>query len=91
VFSLVCDLIYRFGSGDTVWYTIATYDMVAGIVGALLAAVFGFWDMFSLSERTRSIALAHMTINLTVLVLYVINAWMRIASPRTRTRRLFFR
>ena len=33
VFSLICDLIYRFGTGDTVWFTVATYNMVAGIAG----------------------------------------------------------
>jgi uncharacterized membrane protein len=80
VFSFICDLIYHFGSGDTAWLTVATYDMVAGIVGALLAAVFGFRDMLSLHGSTRTIALTHMAINLSIVALYVINAWMRIAD-----------
>jgi len=78
VFSLVCDLIYRFGTGDTVWFTVATYNMVAGIVGALIAAVFGFIDLLSLPAAPKKTALVHMTINLVIVVLYVINAWLRI-------------
>lgn len=78
VFSLICDLIYRFGSGDTVWFTVATYDMIAGIIGALAAAVFGFVDLLSLPAGPKRTALVHMSINLLIVVLYVVNAWLRI-------------
>ncbi len=79
VFSLICDLIYRFGTGDTVWFTVATYDMVAGIIGALIAAVFGLVDLLSLPAGPKRIALYHMGINLLVVVLYIINAYIRVA------------
>ncbi len=78
LFSLVCDFIYRFGSGDTVWYTVASYNLVAGIVGALLAAIFGLIDMRALPPHVKKTATTHMAINLTVVALYVINAWLRI-------------
>jgi uncharacterized membrane protein len=78
VFSLICDLIYRFGPGDTVWFTVATYNMVAGIIGALIAAVFGLVDLLALPAAPKKIALTHMAINLLIVVLYVINAWLRI-------------
>lgn len=79
LFSLVCDLVYRLGPGDTVWYTVATYNLVAGIVGALAAAVFGLIDMRALPAHVKSIAKMHMTINLIVVGLYIVNAWLRIA------------
>ena len=77
VFSLVCDLVYRFGSLNPNWELVGRYTMVAGIVGALIAAVPGFIDMLSLPWGHKRIALMHMTINLTVVALYVVNAWIR--------------
>lgn len=79
LFSLVCDLVYATGPGDTVWYTVATYNLVAGIVGALLAAIFGYIDMRSLPPQVRKIAVRHMTLNLIIVALYIVNAWLRIA------------
>lgn len=77
LFSFVCDLVRVFGGADPAWGTVAHYTMIGGIVGALVAAIPGFIDMLSLSGRPRQIAAAHMTINLTVVVLYVVNAWLR--------------
>lgn len=77
VFSFVCDLAYAFGSGAPVWATVALYTMAGGIVGALLAAVPGFIDLLSLPPEPRKTALLHMTINLTIVVLYLINFWLR--------------
>src|SRR6266508_187114 len=77
IFSLVCDLIYRFGSLNPNWELVARYTMVAGIVGALIAAVPGFIDMLSLPWGVKRVALIHMSINLTIVALYVVNAWLR--------------
>lgn len=78
LFSLVCDLVHQFGSGNENWSTVALYTLIGGIVGALLAAVPGFIDMLSLPHRLKHIALVHMSINLTVVALYVVNAWLRL-------------
>jgi uncharacterized membrane protein len=56
---------------------VAWYTLVGGIIGALVAAVPGFIDMLSLPWRTKRIALIHMSINLTVVALYVVNAYLR--------------
>ncbi len=81
VFSFACDIIARFASDPASWHTVALYTMVGGIVGALAAAVFGLVDLLSLHERPlRKTALAHMGINLTVVVLYVINTWLRLGD-----------
>jgi len=78
VFSLVCDLIFVFGNGVSLWYTLAFYTLIGGLVGAILAAIPGFIDMLSLTAAPKRIALAHMTINLVIVVLYAVNLGMRI-------------
>jgi uncharacterized membrane protein len=83
VFSLVCDLIHAGGSSNAAWVTVALYTMGGGIVGALLAAVPGLIDLLSLPPGPRKTALTHMAINLTVVVLYVINLWMRLRAPES--------
>ena len=39
VFSLICDVVYHFGSHNTFWKGIAFYSIGAGIIGALPIAV----------------------------------------------------
>jgi uncharacterized membrane protein len=80
IFSLVCDLIHAGGSPNPAWTTVALYAMGGGIVGALAAAVFGFADLLSLPEAPKRTALIHMGLNLAIVVLYVINFWMRLGS-----------
>jgi uncharacterized membrane protein len=77
VFSLVCDLVHLMGATSPNWQIVALYTMIGGIAGALIAAVPGFIDMMSLPPGLKRIALTHMTINLTVVALYIINAWLR--------------
>ena len=81
IFSFVCDLAFVFGSGASTGSTVALYTMAGGIVGALAAAVFGFIDLLSLPPEPRRTALVHMTINLVVVVLYLVNFWFRRATP----------
>ena len=83
VFSFICDLIYVFGSGNPNFAIVALYTMAGGIVGALAAAIFGFIDLLSLPPEPRKTGLAHMTINLVVVVLYVINFWQRSGTPES--------
>jgi uncharacterized membrane protein len=78
LFSLVADLIaMRSGSPET-WTAAALYTMVGGIIGALAAALPGLIDLLSLGDApVKKTAVTHMSINLTIVVLYVINAWTR--------------
>src|SRR5690349_17903906 len=73
IFSLVCDLVFAAGWGGEVWKTVALYTMGGGIVGALVAALPGVIDLLALRAGLRRIALLHMAINLTVVVLYAID------------------
>ena len=81
LFSLVADLIHAGGSTNPAWTTVAFYCMGGGIVGALAAAVPGLIDLLSLPPGPRSTAIKHMAINLTVVVLYAVNFWLRMPAP----------
>ena len=77
VFSLVCDLVHRFGGASPNWEIVAWYTMIGGIVGALIAAVPGFIDLLSLPKEIQRTGIKHMVLNLTIVVLFAINAFMR--------------
>jgi uncharacterized membrane protein len=83
VLSFAFDLICLATGQGSPWNTLAYYTMIGGIIGALAAAVPGFIDLLSLpAGYTKSVALTHMGINLTVVVIYVINAWLRHGDPQ---------
>jgi len=78
VFSLVCDVIYHVGSHNLIWKDIAFYTMAGGIVGALLAAIPGFIDYLSLTDRkVKRIATTHMVLNLIVVAMFLFNLGIR--------------
>jgi len=84
VFSLVADFIARGSASPESWHNAALYTMVGGIIGALCAALPGLIDLLSLKDHAiKSTAIKHMSLNLTIVVLYVINAWMRMHSTTT--------
>lgn len=80
IFSLVCDLIRVAGASSDAWATVAFYSMVGGLIGALCAAIPGFIDLLYYKggvPPVKKIALTHMAINLTAVVLYAINIGLR--------------
>jgi uncharacterized membrane protein len=84
-FFLACDLIRLSGVTGDVRSTVAFFSMVGDFVGALCAAVPGFIDLLYYkggAPPVKTIALTHMAINLTVVVLYALNIWLR-ASVRS--------
>lgn len=87
LFSYVADLAVRFNVIGDAWPDVAFYCMGGGIIGALLAAIFGLIDLLSLETgRAKRIGIAHMLINLGVVALYVVNLllrWQPDASPGT--------
>jgi uncharacterized membrane protein len=84
IFSLVADLVaLRSGTPQT-WALVAFYTMIGGIVGALVAALPGLVDLLSLKDAAiRKTAVMHMSINLTIVALYAVNAWMRWQASAT--------
>jgi uncharacterized membrane protein len=84
VLSLVADILCAASNAAPPWPALALYTMMGGIVGALAAAVPGLIDLLSLPPGpVKKTALTHMAINLTVVALYVVNAWLRYADPQS--------
>ena len=84
IFSLICDLVRLAGASSDAWSTVAFFSMIGGFVGALCAAVPGFIDLFYYkggAPPVKKIALTHMAINLTAVVLYAINIGLRLRDP----------
>jgi uncharacterized membrane protein len=78
IFSIISDLIFKFGYGGAVWDDVAFYTLAGGIVGALIAALPGFVDLTGLTNpKTKTIAIWHMIINLAAVGLYCVNFWLR--------------
>jgi uncharacterized membrane protein len=80
IFSFICDLLNHWKLSEAL-QTTALYTLIGGLLGALLAAVFGLIDLLSIKEpRVKKIGLFHMALNLTAVVLYGGNAWLRLSS-----------
>ena len=81
VFALVCDVV-RAAGGSNVWQTVALYCIGAGTVGAMVAAVPGLIDYFSIDEAAmKRIATLHMVVNLGAVLVFAMNLWLRFRLP----------
>ena len=78
ILSLGCDAAFVLGAGATHWATVSFWAMLAGLLGAIAAAVPGVVDMLSLRGTPKKLALTHMALNVTVMVLYAMNFGMRV-------------
>jgi uncharacterized membrane protein len=80
VTAFVTDLAF-WSTGDAVWATVSMWLLGAGIIMALVAALFGFTDFFG-EERIRHVtdAWLHMAGNLIAVVLAVLNWYIRFRS-----------
>jgi len=81
VVALVCDVV-RAAGGSANWGTVAMYCVAAGIAGALLAAVPGLTDYFSINEaEMKRIGTLHLAVNLGAVAIFAINLWLRFRLP----------
>jgi len=80
--SVVWD-IFRLASHRRPWGMISFWTIVAGVIGALLAAVPGFIDWLAIPDKTRAkqIGLYHMVLNLIVVALFIASLAARWAAP----------
>ena len=81
VFALVCDIVATTGATGY-WRTVALYSIAGGIVGAVMAAVPGLIDYFSIDEAAmKRIATFHLVVNVAALIVFAINLWSRLRLP----------
>jgi len=80
----IFDIIYLLWGNPTM-VTVSYWMIVAGIIGALVAAPFGLIDWFAIPQGTRakSVGLLHGLGNVVVLLLFVGSCWFRYNSPNT--------
>jgi uncharacterized membrane protein len=69
--------VIHVATGDALWARIAFWDIVLGVITALAAAVPGFVDYLSLHGRAGLLATYHLVLNLTVVVLFGANLFLR--------------
>jgi len=77
--------IIALATGSGVWSDMAFYLIAAGVIGGLLAAVFGLIDWLAIAPGTRAkaIGLWHGVGNVVVVVLFVVSWLLRRGTPNT--------
>jgi len=80
--AVIFDVI-SLATGDGYWSGLSFYMIAAGVIGGLLAAVFGWVDWYSIPSQTRakSIGLIHGLGNVVVMVLFIVSWLMRRETP----------
>jgi uncharacterized membrane protein len=84
IFSLISDLVLVTGLRTTLWNDLAFYTMAGGLVGALLAAIPGFFDLLWTSDsKVWKIGVYHLILNFMVIAIFTVNLYLRATSlPR---------
>lgn len=80
--AVIFDIIYLVTANPR-WATVSFWMIAAGVVGGLLAALFGFIDYLNIPSGTRAkrIGMLHGLINLGVMILFAISWWLRSDLP----------
>ncbi|HWD83672.1 MAG TPA: DUF2231 domain-containing protein [Kribbella sp.] len=87
VASVVFDIVALAGNADAAAFREGAYWLIAiGVVGAVLAAFFGILDLLTIPPGTKAFrtAVTHMSINLVVVVLFVVNFALRASQGYER-------
>jgi uncharacterized membrane protein len=79
--AVVFDVIYLV-SGDDTFANVAFWDITAGVIAGLAAAIFGFLDWLAIPNDTRAkkIGLFHGTGNLIIVVLFIVSWFLRLGN-----------
>lgn len=83
VTSLAFDIIHLW-KGEELWANLAFYDLAAGLIGAVAAAIPGFIDYVWLTgEKVLPLAHWHFGVNLALIGVYAIDFWLRTESGQS--------
>jgi uncharacterized membrane protein len=78
MFALICD-IGALAGGAPGWAVVALYSTIGGIAGAILAAIPGVVDYFSIDEKEmKRIATWHLGVNLAAVMVFAVSTWVRL-------------
>jgi uncharacterized membrane protein len=79
VCSLIFDIVARAGHSEASFSRGAYWLIGIGIIGAILAALFGLMDLLGIERGTRAFktGLTHMGLNVVVLVLFIVDFAIR--------------
>lgn len=80
VCSLIFDIATRVNSTGSTSLTAAAYWLIGiGVIGALVAALFGLLDLVAIPRRTRAMrmGLTHLSLNLLIVAAYIANFFWR--------------
>jgi uncharacterized membrane protein len=80
--ALVFDIVYL-ATGNAGFATVSFWNIAAGVIGGLLAAVFGLVDWLAIPRHTRAktIGLCHAVGNVVVLGLFIVSWLLRRGEP----------
>jgi uncharacterized membrane protein len=84
ILSFIFDVVH-YSTDNGLWATLSFWNMVAGIVGGLAAAVPGLIDYLKLdlTPQARQTATVHLTLNLLIVGAYIVNAFLRYEAVDT--------
>ena len=88
--AVIFDVIYLV-TGNPTWTTVSFWMIAAGIVGGLMAAVFGLIDFLNIPSGTRAnrIGMMHGLVNLSVMILFAASWFLRRESPEVPSTAAF--
>jgi uncharacterized membrane protein len=80
--AFIFDVVYLLTDNPT-WATVAFWNIAGGVIGGLLAAIFGLIDWLAIPDGTRakSVGLMHGFTNVVVIVLFSISWLLRWPDP----------
>jgi uncharacterized membrane protein len=82
--AVIFDIIYLMTANER-WPVVAFWMIVAGLIGGLIAAVFGLIDFLNIPSGTRAkrIGLYHGLVNLVTLILFAVSLLLRNSVPQS--------
>jgi uncharacterized membrane protein len=85
--AVIFDII-RLATGNATWSNVAFYMIAAGVIGGLVAAVFGLVDWLGITSGTRAkrVGGLHGLGNLVVVLLFATSWWLRLPQPTEPTK-----
>ena len=82
--AVIFDVLYL-ATANITWSTVSFWMIVAGVIGGLVAALFGLIDFLNIPSNTRAkrIGIYHAVVNVTAVALFALSILLRWDRPET--------